>query len=127
MSCETSSLRWLRGERCAAHGGGQRLLGEARASSCPRGYVFSVPGTASNFAAPGVSTIENEADIVTKVLSATRHRELCKTDFDLDEVPVASNMTHTALCRHTGWKSLGEPDEVFSCSCATALLLTKLT
>ena len=74
-----------------------------------------------------VSTTENEADILTKVPSAVRHRELCKTDFDLDGVPVASIMTHTALCRHTGWKSLGEPDKVFSCSCATAQLLTKLT
>ena len=79
-----------------------------------------------------VSTTENEADIMTKVLSGVRHRELCKTDFDLDGVPVASIMTHTALChtapcRHTGWKSLEEPDEVFSCSCATAQLLTKLT
>ena len=72
-----------------------------------------------------VSTTENEADIMTKVLSAVRHRELCKTDFDLDGVPVASIMTHTALCRHTGWKSLGEPDEVFLCSCTTAQLLTK--
>ena len=74
-----------------------------------------------------VSTTENEADIMTKVLSAVRHRELCKTDFDLDGVPMASIMAHTALCRHTGWKSLGEPDEVSSCSCATAQLLTKLT
>ena len=32
-------------------------------------------------------------------------------------------MAHTAPGRHTGWKSLGEPDEVFSC--ATAQLLTK--
>ena len=64
---------------------------------------------------------------MTKVLTAIRHRDLCKTNFDLDGVPVASIMAHTALCRHTGWKSLGEPDEVFSCSCATAQLLTKLT
>ena len=74
-----------------------------------------------------VSMTENEADIMTKVLSALRHRELFKTDFDLDGVPVASIMTHTALCRHTGWTSLAEPDEVFSCVCATAQLLTKLT
>ena len=53
-----------------------------------------------------VSTTENEADIMTKVLSAVRDRELCKTDFDLDGVPMASIMTHTALCRHTGWKSV---------------------
>ena len=64
---------------------------------------------------------------MTKVLSAIRHRDLCKTDFDLDGVPVASIMAHTALCRHAGWQSLGERDEVFSCSCATAQLLTKLT
>ena len=47
-----------------------------------------------------VSTTENEADIMTKVLSAVRHRELCKTDFDLDGVPVASFMTHTAVSTH---------------------------
>ena len=35
---------------------------------------------------------------MTKVLSAVRHRELCKTDFDVDAVPAASIMTHTALC-----------------------------
>ena len=53
MSFETSSLLWLRGQRCAAHGGEQRLFSEARASLCPRRHVFSVLGTASNFAAPG--------------------------------------------------------------------------
>ena len=74
-----------------------------------------------------VSTTENEVDIMTEVLSAVRHRGLGKTDFDLDGVPVANIMAHTALCRHTGWKSLGEPDEVYSRSCATAQLLTKLT
>ena len=31
-----------------------------------------------------------------------------------------------ALCRHEGWQSLGGPNEVFSCSCAGALLLSKL-
>ena len=45
-----------------------------------------------------VSTTEKEADIMTKVLSAARHRELCKTDFDLAAVPAASIMTHTASC-----------------------------
>ena len=64
-----------------------------------------------------VSTTENEADIMTKVLSAVRHQELCKTDSDLDAVPAASIMTHTVLCRHAGWQSLGMPNEVFSCSC----------
>ena len=33
-----------------------------------------------------VSTTGNEADIMTKILSAVRHRELCKTDIDLDGV-----------------------------------------
>ena len=33
-----------------------------------------------------VSTTEIEADIMTKVLSTVRHREPCKTDFDLDGV-----------------------------------------
>ena len=31
---------------------------------------------------------------MTKVLSAVRHRELCKTDFDLDAVPEASVIPH---------------------------------
>ena len=74
-----------------------------------------------------VNTTENEADIMTNVLSAVRHQELCKTDFVLDGVPVASIMTHTVWCRHAGWKSLGEPDEVFSCPCATAQLVIQLT
>ena len=74
-----------------------------------------------------VSTTENEADVMTKVLSAVRHRELCPTDFDLDGEPAASVMSRTVLCRHAEWRSLGEPDEVFSCSCATAQLLPKLT
>ena len=43
-----------------------------------------------------VSTTENEADSMTKVLSAMRHRELCKTDFDLDGVPVGSD-SHSFL------------------------------
>ena len=33
---------------------------------------------------PPVNTTENEGDIMMKVLSAMRHRERCKTDFDLD-------------------------------------------
>ena len=74
-----------------------------------------------------VSTTENEADIMTKVLSAVRHRQLCRTDVDLDAVPAASIVARTVLCRHAGWQTLGEPDEVFSCSCATAKLLSKLT
>ena len=36
--------------------------------------------------------------IMTKVLTAIRHRDLCKTNFDLDGVPVASIMADTALC-----------------------------
>ena len=72
-----------------------------------------------------VSTTENEADIMTKVLSA-RHRENCKTDFNLDTVLVASVMTHAVLCRHAGSQSLGAREEVFSCSCATLQLLSKL-
>ena len=44
---------------------------------------------------------------MTEVLSAVRHQELCKTDFDLDTVPATSIMTHTALRRHAGWQSLG--------------------
>ena len=68
---------------------------------------------------------------MTNVLSVVRHRERCKPDFNLDAMPVASIMTHTVLCRHAGWQSLeggrgGKADEVFSCSCATAHLLSKL-
>ena len=61
-----------------------------------------------------VSTTENEADIMTEVLSAVRHQELCKTDFDLDTVPATSIMTHTALRRHAGWQSLGGARRGFS-------------
>ena len=97
MSLETSSLWWLRGQRCTAHGSEQ--LGHLRvhADACFR-FLAQLP-----ILLHWVSTTENE-----------------KTDFDLDGLPGASIMTHTALCRRTGWKSLGEPDEVCSCSCATA-------
>ena len=63
---------------------------------------------------------------MTKIISAARHQELCKTDFDIDAVPVASVVTHAELCRHAGWQSLGAPEEVFSCSCAAAQRLSKL-
>ena len=39
-----------------------------------------------------ISTTETDADIMTKVLSALRDRELCRPDFDLDAVPEASVM-----------------------------------
>ena len=61
-----------------------------------------------------VSTTENEADIMTKVPSAVRHRDLRNTDFDLDAVPAASIMTHTVLCRHAEWQSLGVSQTRFS-------------
>ena len=32
---------------------------------------------------------------MTKVFSAVRHPELCKTDLDFDAVPAVSIMTHT--------------------------------
>ena len=51
-----------------------------------------------------VSATENEADIMTKVPSGVRHRDLRNTDFDLDAVPAASIMTHTVLCRHPNGK-----------------------
>ena len=73
-----------------------------------------------------VSTTENEANIMTKIHLADRHRELCKTDFDLDTVPVARITAHAVLCLHAGWQSLGALEEVFSCSCATAQLLSML-
>ena len=44
---------------------------------------------------------------MTKILLAVRHRELWKTNFDLDAVLAGSIMTHTAFCRHAGWQSLG--------------------
>ena len=59
-----------------------------------------------------VSTTENEAHIVTKVLSAARHRELCRTDFDFDAVNVVSIMTHAVLFRHARWQSLGAQEEL---------------
>ena len=61
-----------------------------------------------------VGTSANEADHDQGSLGV-RHWELCKTDFDLDAVSVASIMTQAALCRHAG------------CSCATTQLLSKLT
>ena len=73
-----------------------------------------------------VSTTENEADIMTKVLLVVCHRELSKTDIDLDAVPVASILTHAVVCRYAGWQSLGAPEEVFLCSYAAAQLVSKL-
>ena len=96
---------------------GPRLISEARASPCRRRSVFSFLDTASNLAASGECSRKRG-----------RHhdqRSLGKTDFDLDAVPAASIMTHTASCRHAGWQSLGTPSEIFSCSCATAQLLSK--
>ena len=122
---ETSALRWLRGQQhCAWQC--KEARHEARASPSPCRNVFPFAGAASNFAAR-VGTAENEADIMTKVLSAMRHRELCKTDFDLDAAPEASVMPHAAMSRHAGWRSLGSPEDVFSCPCTTAQLLGKLT
>ena len=86
-----ASKEYWRGQRRAAHGGGPRRISEARASPCPRRDVFSFPGAASEYAAQ-VSTTENTADIMIKVLSAVRHRELCRPDVDLDAVPEASVM-----------------------------------
>ena len=96
--------------RMAVSRGSPAKLGHLRVHTCFR-FLAQLP-----LSLHWVSTTENESDIMTEVLSAVRHREICKTDFDLDVVPGASIMTHTALCRHTGRKSLGEPDEVFSCS-----------
>ena len=101
-------------------------MARSRGSSVKLGHLRVHADTCFRFLAH-LAQLPISLHRVTKVLSAVRHRGLCKTDFDLDGVLVASIMTHTALCRHTGWKSLGEPDEVFSCSCATAQLLTKLT
>ena len=73
-----------------------------------------------------VSTTEDEADIMTKVLSAVRHREFCKSDVDVHAVLVASVMSLAVLCRHAGWQSLGAPEAVPSRSRASVQLLTKL-
>ena len=113
-------------KRCIALGSAKRLVSEARhlrvhAETCFR-LLAQLPISLHR-----VGTAENEADIMTKVLSAVRHRELCKTDFDLDAVPEASVMPHAAMCRHAGWRSLGSPEDVFSCPCTTAQLLGKLS
>ena len=86
MSLEASTLCWLRGQRCAAHGGEQRFISEAGASPRPHRHLLSIPGAASNFAA----SVEYDRKRGT-------HHELCKTDFDLDTVPAASIMAHTAF------------------------------
>ena len=39
---------------------------------------------------------------MTKVLLVVCHRELSKTDIDLDAVPVASILTHAVVCRYAG-------------------------
>ena len=111
---------------------GALRLAVGRGSSAKLGHLRVHAETCFRF--PGqlpitlhrVSATENEVDIMTKFLSAVRHRELCRTDFDLDAVPEASVMTHAALCPHAGWQSLGTPEAVFSCSCATVQMLTKL-
>ena len=82
-------------------------------SVCPRRNMFPFSGAASNFAASSGYGRKRG-----------RHHDqgLCKKDFDLDAVPEASVMPHAAMCRHTGWRSLGSPEDVFSCSCTTAQL-----
>ena len=89
--------------RLAVGRGSSAKLGHLRvhAKTCFR-FLAQIPITLHR-----VSTTENEADIMTKVLSAVRHRELCRTDYDLDAVPEASAMTHAVLCRHAGWQCLG--------------------
>ena len=44
---------------------------------------------------------------MTNVHSAVRHRELCKTDFDLHAVPATSTMTHSVLSPRRMAKSGG--------------------
>ena len=102
--------------RLAVHRGSPAKLGHLRvhAETCFR--LLAQPPISLH----RVGTAENEADIMTKVLSAVRHRQLCKTDFDLDAVLEASVMLHAAMCRHAGWRSLGSPEDVFSCPCTTA-------
>ena len=109
--------------RLAVQRGSSAKLGHLRvhAETCFR-FLAQLPISLHR-----VGTAENEADIMTKVLSSVRHRELCKTDFDLDAVPEVSIMPHAAMCRHAGWRSLGSPEDVFSCPCTTAQLLGKLT
>ena len=78
-----------------------RLAVGRGSSPCARLDVLSFPGAAHNFAQSGEYNRKKEADIMAKVISAARHRDLCKTDFDLDAVPVAS-VTHAVFCRHDG-------------------------
>ena len=87
LSFETSALRRPRGQRCIALGSAKRLVSEAWASQSPCRNVFPFAGAQLPISLHPEGTAENEADIMTKVLSAVRHRELCKTDFDLDAVP----------------------------------------
>ena len=102
------------------------LISKAWASPCLRRDVLPFPGAGSDpITLHRVSSTENEADIMTN-LSAVRHRELCRKDFDLVAVPEASVMTQAVLCLHAGWQSLSTPEADFSCSCATVQLLTKL-
>ena len=90
MSFETSSL-------CDGYVDNDVLrMAVSRGSSAKLGHLRVHADTCFRIAAQlpislhKVSTTENEADIMTKVLSKIRYRDLCKTD----------------LCRHTGWKSL---------------------
>ena len=92
-------------------------LAVQRGSSAKLGHLRVHAGTCFRLLAQlpislhRVGTAENEADIMTKVLSAVRHPEISKIDFDLDAVPEASVMPHAAVCRHAGWRSLGSPED----------------
>ena len=97
----------------------------SRGSSAKLGHLRVHADTRFHFLAQLPISL-HRADIMTKVLSAVGHQELCKTDFDLDAVPAASFMTHAVLSPHASWQSRGSQTRVFSCSCATATEQTDL-
>ena len=121
LSSETSALRRLRGQRCIALVAASAKLGHLRvhAETCFR-LLAQLPISLHQ-----VGTAENEADIMTNVLSAVRHRELCKTDFDLDAVPEACL---TQRCVDTLDCEVWDPQKrCLLVLCTTAQLLGKLT
>ena len=69
--------------RMAVSRGSSAKLGHLRvhADTCPP-FLAQLPISLDR-----VSTTANETDIMTKVLLAVRHRELCKTDLTLMECP----------------------------------------
>ena len=82
-------------------------LAVGRGSSAKLGHLHVHADTCFRFLAQlpislhRVSTTECEADITTKVLSAVRHRELCKTDFDHASVMAPRMMAKSGSTRRS--------------------------